>query len=92
MALPCAQEVDLTGAREFLTREGAEEALAPLLAAGATHTRVRLSTKSFGADAAQVAAGALANVKDSLRDADFSDVIAGETRHCAAVSSRSSRT
>lgn len=34
------QELDLTGAREFLTRETAEELLAPLLAPGAKITKV----------------------------------------------------
>ena len=48
------QELDLTGSREFLTRESAEELLAPLLAPGAAFRRVRFSTKSFGAEAAEV--------------------------------------
>ena len=48
-----------------------------MLAPGATHARVRFSTKSFGAEAAAVAARALANVSATLRHADLSDIIAG---------------
>ncbi len=36
------QEFDLTGSREFLTKETAEEVLAPLLAPGARFKKVRL--------------------------------------------------
>ncbi len=39
--------------------------------------QVKLSTKSFGRDAAEVAAEAMANVAGSLVDADMSDIIAG---------------
>ena len=39
--------------------------------------QVKLSTKSFGRDAAEVASEAIANVSKSLVDADMSDVIAG---------------
>ena len=68
---------DLRGDREFLTAASAEEALGPMLAPGAAHARVRFSTKSFGAEAAAVAARALANVSATLRHADLSDIIAG---------------
>ena len=39
--------------------------------------QVKLSTKSFGRDAAEVAAEAMTNVAGSLVDADMSDIIAG---------------
>lgn len=39
--------------------------------------QVKLSTKSFGRDAAEVAAEAMTNVAKSLVDADMSDIIAG---------------
>ena len=39
--------------------------------------QIKLSTKSFGRDAAEVAAAAIANVASSLAHADLSDVIAG---------------
>lgn len=136
------QELDLTGAREFVTKETAEELLAPLLAPGAKFTKartaafastaathrsrlrcvpayaclqqpgsraacvrqqndscsqrlenqhrqppfpvlhsalpqIRFSTKSFGVDAAEVAARAIENIAGSLVDADMSDIIAG---------------
>jgi large subunit ribosomal protein L31/Ran GTPase-activating protein 1 len=70
-------ELDLTGSREFLTKESAEELLAPMLAPGAAVTSIRFSTKSFGAAAAEVAAAAIRNVAHTLRDADLSDIIAG---------------
>jgi len=65
------------GGRDFLDEEGARRALAPLLAPGAAVARVRLSTKSFGAAAAAVAADALRNVAGHLSHADLSDIIAG---------------
>lgn len=168
---PAAQELDLTGSREFLTKETAEELLAPMLASGAKITKarcsragglcraapsalaqgsagrlpglcmqaqrgsaggpqraasapvrprrrlcalrrwlgpcvpragsgvlpgclphheclstqqhllgplqIRFSTKSFGVDAAEVAARAIGNVAGTLVDADMSDIIAG---------------
>lgn len=39
--------------------------------------QIRFSTKSFGVEAAEVAARAIENVADSLVDADMSDIIAG---------------
>ena len=39
--------------------------------------QIRFSTKSFGRDAAHVAATAIENCKGSLVDADISDIIAG---------------
>lgn len=71
------QELDLRGGRDFLTAEAAEALLAPLLAPGAAFTRVVFSTKSFGAEAAAVAARAIRNVSSTLVDADLSDIIAG---------------
>ncbi|EIE18561.1 RNI-like protein [Coccomyxa subellipsoidea C-169] len=72
-----SSELDLAGDREFLTAESASEALAPLLAEGSTITKIKLSTKSFGRDAAETAAKAIANVAASLEHADLSDIIAG---------------
>lgn len=39
--------------------------------------QIKLSTKSFGRDAAEVAAKAITNVVASLEHADLSDIIAG---------------
>eukprot|EP00889_Picochlorum_renovo_P003979 jgi/Picre1/31009/NNA_006367.t1 len=69
--------IDLTGSREFLTTETAEEALAPMLQDGASVSRIKFSTKSFGIDAAHVAARAIRNVSSTLKHADLSDIIAG---------------
>ncbi|KAL3151845.1 hypothetical protein ABBQ38_012810 [Trebouxia sp. C0009 RCD-2024] len=69
--------VDLTGDREFLTSETAEQVLAAMLAPGSTVTKIKLSTKSFGIEAAEVAARAIENVAESLTHADISDIIAG---------------
>jgi large subunit ribosomal protein L31/Ran GTPase-activating protein 1 len=65
------------GGRDFLDEEGARRALAPLLMPDSTVGRVRLSTKSFGAAAASVAATALRNIAAHLSHADLSDIIAG---------------
>lgn len=71
------EELDLTGSRDFLTTDSATEALQPLLADGARITKVKFSTKSFGRDAALIAAKALQNVGHHLEVADLSDIIAG---------------
>lgn len=72
-----ATTLDLTGSREFLTYETAEELLAPMLAPGSKITAIKFSTKSFGVDAAEVAAKAIKNVAVTLTHADMSDIIAG---------------
>eukprot|EP00878_Enallax_costatus_P020701 GHUV01021891.1.p1 GENE.GHUV01021891.1~~GHUV01021891.1.p1 ORF type:complete len:429 (+),score=176.02 GHUV01021891.1:75-1361(+) len=71
------ESVDLFGDRDFLDADSARAALAPLLAAGANIKKVRFSTKSFGVEAATVAAEALRAVAHSLEHADISDIIAG---------------
>jgi len=74
----CAGVFDLSsGTREVLNKERAETVLKPLLAAGASFVKVKLSGQSFGADSSEVAATALANNAATLKDADLSDVIAG---------------
>ncbi|KAL0024197.1 hypothetical protein WJX77_006533 [Trebouxia sp. C0004] len=69
--------VDLTGEREFLTKETAEVALTAMLAPGSKVSQIKFSTKSFGIEAAEVAARAIENVVSSLTHADISDIIAG---------------
>ena len=80
--------LDLTGSREFLTHETAEELLAPMLSPGSKIQKIKFSTKSFGVDAAEVAARAIRNVSGSLIDADMSDVIAGRPEDEALASLR----
>lgn len=41
--------------------------------------QIKLSTKSFGRDAATVAAKGIANIANTLEEADLSDIIAGES-------------
>lgn len=127
------QVVDLTGSRDFLTKDSTEEVLKAMLVPGSAVRKVRslswshaypqpssrrasasaqqtpfkagcamqtagsvacalapelalppcclsqikLSTKSFGRDAARVAADAIRNCSGTLADADISDIIAG---------------
>ncbi|QDZ21800.1 RAN GTPase-activating protein [Chloropicon primus] len=66
------------GNREFVTAETAKELFGPILSASKSGVRrIRLSTKSFGVDAAAVAAEAFSTCRDTLVDLDLSDVIAG---------------
>ena len=63
--------------REFYTQTRAEQVLAPLLAKGASFSKVKLSTKSFGIDAAKVVTRAFSNIAGTLKEVDLSDIIAG---------------
>ena len=47
--------------------------------------QIKLSTKSFGTDAAEVAAKGIANIVATLEEADLSDVIAGLPRRQAIL-------
>lgn len=64
------------GTRAFLTKEYAEEMLKPLLDENA-FTHVCLSNWSFGDGSAEVAARALAPLKDRLVDVNLADIVAG---------------
>ena len=63
--------------REFYTQQRAEQVFAPFLNKGASYSQVRLSTKSFGIDAAKVASRAFVNLASTLKEVDLSDTIAG---------------
>lgn len=63
--------------REFYTQQRAEQVLKPLMAKGAKYSKVKLSTKSFGIDAAKVVTKAFANIASTLTEVDLSDIIAG---------------
>lgn len=59
--------LDLSGGqREFFDKDGAEKALAAMLAQGGNISKVRLSQKSFGQEAALVAQRAFKNCAASL--------------------------
>ena len=57
--------------------QSAAESRQPAITDAPVAAQIKLSTKSFGRDAAEVAAEAIASVSGSLVDADMSDVIAG---------------
>lgn len=65
------------GRRAFISAEEAEELLSPLREPGNSYTKICFSNRSFGFDAANVAAPILLAIKDQLRDLDLSDFIAG---------------
>ena len=73
-----ADNFDLTSSdREFYTQKRAEQVLAPLMVKGAAYSSVKLCTKSFGIDAANVVTKAFANIAKTLKEVDLSDIMAG---------------
>ncbi|GJP59513.1 hypothetical protein CLOP_g12418 [Closterium sp. NIES-67] len=70
-------EFDISGGkREALSKEDAEKLLAPLLRPNNGCKKVKLSSKAFTLEAAEVAHQALTNARDTLTHADLSDIIA----------------
>ncbi|MFQ6625775.1 hypothetical protein Gotur_006251 [Gossypium turneri] len=65
------------GCRAFIDAEEAEEILKPLREPGNSYTKICFSNRSFGLDAANVAAPLLSSVKQQLTEVDLSDFIAG---------------
>ncbi|OMP05073.1 Leucine-rich repeat, ribonuclease inhibitor subtype [Corchorus olitorius] len=65
------------GRRAFIDAEEAEELLKPLREPGNSYTKICFSNRSFGLDAANVAAPILSSIKDQLTEVDLSDFIAG---------------
>lgn len=65
------------GRRAFIDAEEAEEILKPLREPGNSYTKICFSNRSFGLDAANVAAPLLSSVKQQLTEVDLSDFIAG---------------
>ncbi|KAB2016191.1 hypothetical protein ES319_D08G078700v1 [Gossypium barbadense] len=65
------------GRRAFIDAEEAEEILKPLREPGNSYTKICFSNRSFGLDAANVAAPLLSSVKQQLTEVDLSDYIAG---------------
>ncbi|CAI5490469.1 unnamed protein product [Closterium sp. Naga37s-1] len=71
------EEFDISGGkREALSKEAAEKLLAPLLKPNNGCKKVKLSSKAFTLEAADVAHQALTNARDTLTHADLSDIIA----------------
>ncbi|XVF21776.1 hypothetical protein REPUB_Repub12eG0119200 [Reevesia pubescens] len=65
------------GRRAFIDAEEAEDILKPLREPGNSYTKICFSNRSFGLDAANVAAPILSSIKDQLTEVDLSDFIAG---------------
>ncbi|XWS76404.1 hypothetical protein CRYUN_Cryun01aG0173300 [Craigia yunnanensis] len=67
------------GRRAFIDAEEAEDLLKPLREPENSYTRICFSNRSFGLDAANVAAPILSSIKDQLTEVDLSDFIAGRS-------------
>lgn len=65
------------GRRAFIEAEEAEELLKPLTEPGNSYTKICFSNRSFGIDAAKVAAPILSSIKGQLTEVDLSDFVAG---------------
>lgn len=67
------------GRRSFIDAEEAEELFKPLRENGNSYTKICLSNRSFGLDAARVAVPVLSSIKHQLKEVDLSDFIAGRS-------------
>ncbi|KAK8498910.1 hypothetical protein V6N13_045922 [Hibiscus sabdariffa] len=65
------------GRRAFIDAEEAEDILKPLREPGNSCTKICFSNRSFGMDAANVAAPILSSIKQQLTEVDLSDFVAG---------------
>ncbi|WOL16862.1 RAN GTPase-activating protein 2-like [Canna indica] len=65
------------GTRSFIYAEEASQLLSPLAQKGNSYKKICFSNRSFGVDAAEVAAPILASVKEQLTEVDLSDIVAG---------------
>ncbi|KAL3505888.1 hypothetical protein ACH5RR_031270 [Cinchona calisaya] len=65
------------GQRAFIKAEEAQELLKPLKEPGNSYTKICFSNRSFGTDAALIAAPILSSIKDQLKEVDLSDFVAG---------------
>ncbi|CAI0466238.1 unnamed protein product [Linum tenue] len=65
------------GSRSFIGAEETEEILKPLKEPGNSYSKICLSNRSFGLEAARVAGPVLESIKDQLNEVDLSDFIAG---------------
>lgn len=65
------------GKRSFIEAEEAKELLSPLSEEGNHYTKIILSNRSFGIEAAKVAEPILASLKNQLKEVDVSDIVAG---------------
>ncbi|XP_078441853.1 RAN GTPase-activating protein 2-like [Wolffia australiana] len=77
-AVPGPVIFDISGGkRAFIDAQEAEQLLAPLTEKGNAFTRICFSNRSFGIEAARVAAPILQSVAEQLTEVDLSDFVAG---------------
>ncbi|KAF5824018.1 putative WPP domain, leucine-rich repeat domain superfamily, WPP domain superfamily [Helianthus annuus] len=65
------------GKRGFIDADEAKDLLKPLQEPGNKYTKICFSNRSFGLDAARIAAPILASLKGQLTEVDLSDFVAG---------------
>ncbi|KAM0071670.1 putative WPP domain, leucine-rich repeat domain superfamily, WPP domain superfamily [Helianthus debilis subsp. tardiflorus] len=65
------------GKRAFIEADEAKELLKPLQEPGNNYTKICFSNRSFGLDAARIAAPILVSLKGQLTEVDLSDFVAG---------------
>lgn len=65
------------GQRAFIEAKEAQELLSPLKKPGNAYKKICFSNRSFGIDAAKIAAPILSSLKDQLKEVDLSDFVAG---------------
>ncbi|KAL8143133.1 hypothetical protein V2J09_016165 [Rumex salicifolius] len=65
------------GRRAFIDGAEAEELFAPLKRSGNSYTKICLSNRSFGLEAANVVKPILSSLKSQLEEVDLSDFVAG---------------
>ncbi|MFS7909260.1 putative WPP domain, leucine-rich repeat domain superfamily, WPP domain superfamily [Helianthus anomalus] len=65
------------GKRAFIDADEAKDLLKPLQEPGNKYTKICFSNRSFGLDAARIAAPILASLKGQLTEVDLSDFVAG---------------
>lgn len=71
------------GDREFLTEDAATQLLQPLTVPGNSYTSICFSNRSFGEDAAKVAAKVLQALKPQLTEVNLADIVAGRDEQVA---------
>ncbi|WOL10726.1 RAN GTPase-activating protein 2-like [Canna indica] len=75
---PSETVFDISGGRRaFIEGEEVRQLLSPLIVQGNSYTKICLSNRSFGIDAAHVAGPILASVKEQLTEVNLSDFVAG---------------
>ncbi|WOL09791.1 RAN GTPase-activating protein 2-like [Canna indica] len=75
---PAEKTFDISGGiRAFIDAEEARKLFSPLTEQGNMYTKICLSNRSFGIDAAHVAGPILSSIKEQLTEVNLSDFVAG---------------